>query len=282
MSWTAIGGNHPWVPLQKGTCAALPGLLCAVKPSMAKCKWWVDSYQCHAPGRCLTWGCLGSRKRALLGTAECLAPCALDVHVPSRDTGKMLRWKGECSGFIETVPLQVQRYGNVSNCRFMSQQARGAARSPLSASALSARGAAGRLPAQLPASFVPDQLGSSSIKAAFVFTLFRGFWFHFKVWRPAQHQVCWSCGVVEQASGLISAGFGYHLWWEPVTGLKEWQIFKTSMNYNYLTTSESSPRFYSVFIPAVEWTLWFQFKAAYVSVSNQPGICGTIIGTASL
>lgn len=93
----------------------------------------------------------------------------------------MLRWKGECSGFIETVPLQVQRYGNVSNCRFMSQQARGAARSPLSASALSARGAAGRLPAQLPASFVPDQLGSSSIKAAFVFTLFRGFWFHFKV-----------------------------------------------------------------------------------------------------
>lgn len=148
--------------------------------------------------------------------------------------------------------------------------------------ALPAGGAAGQLPAQLPASFVPDQLGSSSIKAAFVFTLFRGFWFHFEVWRSAQHQICWSCGVVEQASGLISAGFGYHLWWEPMTGLGEWQIFKSPMNYNYLTTSESSPWFYSVFIPAVEWTLWFQSKAACVSVSNQPGICRTIIGVASL
>lgn len=136
---------------------------------------------------------------------------------------------------------------------------------------LSAGGAAGWLPAQLPASFVPDQLGSSSIKAAFVFTLFRDFCFHFEVWRPAQHQVCWSRGVVEQASGLISASFSYHLWWEPVTGLGEWQTFKNAINCHYLPTSKSSPlvlfSFYSCcrvdFVFPIQGCLCECFKPAW-------------------
>lgn len=84
-------------------------------------------------------------------------------------------------------------------------------------------------------------------------------------------QVCWSRGVVEQASGLISASFSYHLWWEPVTGLGEWQTFKNAINCHYLPTSKSSPlvlfSFYSCcrvdFVFPIQGCLCECFKPAW-------------------